>query len=113
MDIFPNSWIGPCDAVKMTTLSKAMYTFNSIPIRIPLQYFPVIEKQSQNSYGNINDTTNFKEQTRKRKPADRTSNPDPRLHDKDVVMKTAWCWYKNRRTGDETERGLICKSILL
>ena len=59
MDIFPNSWIGLPDAVKMTTLSKAMYTFNSIPIRIPLQYFTEIERQSQNSYGNINDTTNL------------------------------------------------------
>lgn len=103
MDIFPNSWIGPPDAVKMTTLSKAMYTFNSIFIRIPLQYFTGIEKQSQNSYGNINDTTNFKEETNKQKPADGTSNPDPRLHYRDIVMKTAWCWYKNRCTSDEIE----------
>ena len=50
----PCSWIGRIKIIKMCMLSKAMYGFNAIPIKIRMVYFIELEKIFQKFYVTTN-----------------------------------------------------------
>ena len=51
----PCSWVGGINIIKMATLPKVIYRFNSILIRVPMKYVTDIEQTFQKFIGTIND----------------------------------------------------------